>query len=96
MQPQSAEAGLAVLKQAQDAVVALTVDASGREVLVDSRFPPEVAEQLRTLGHLLKLVDEGTGMTGNFSRPSAVVIDYERGVVRAGVDVFRPALAPGY
>ena len=68
----------------------------GREVLVDSRFPPEVIEQLRALGHELKLVDEEPGMTGNFSRPSAVTIDYDRGLLRAGVDVFRPALALGY
>jgi gamma-glutamyltranspeptidase/glutathione hydrolase len=80
----------------QDAIAALTVDASGREVLVDSRFPAAVVEQLRRLGHMVKLVEEEPGMTGNFSRPSAVVIDYERGVVRAGVDVFRPALALGY
>ena len=80
----------------QDAVAALTVDASGREVLVDSRFPTEVVEQLRALGHELKLVDEEPGMTGNFSRPSAVTIDYDRGLLRAGVDVFRPALALGY
>jgi gamma-glutamyltranspeptidase/glutathione hydrolase len=80
----------------QDAVAALTVDASGREVLVDSRFPSEVIEQLRALGHELKLVDEEPGMTGNFSRPSAVTIDYDRGLLHAGVDVFRPALALGY
>jgi gamma-glutamyltranspeptidase len=80
----------------QEAVAALTVDASGREVLIDSRFPSDVVEQLRVLGHELKLVDEEPGMTGNFSRPSAVTIDYEHGVLRAGVDVFRPALALGY
>lgn len=80
----------------QDAVAALTVDASGRDTLVDSRFPAEVVEQLQSYGHLIKLVDEEPGMTGNFSRPSAVVIDYDRGIVRAGVDVFRPALALGY
>jgi gamma-glutamyltranspeptidase len=80
----------------QEAVAALTVDASGRETLVDSRFPTDVVEQLLAYGHLLTLVDEEPGMTGNFSRPSAVTIDYERGRVRAGVDVFRPAMALGY
>lgn len=80
----------------QDAVAALTVDASGRQVLVDSRFPTDVVEQLRALGHELKLVDEEPGMTGNFARPSAVTIDYDTGLLRAGVDVFRPALALGY
>jgi gamma-glutamyltranspeptidase/glutathione hydrolase len=80
----------------QDAVAALTVDASGREVLVDSRFPAEIVDQLQNLGHMVKLVEEEPGITGNFSRPSAVVIDYDQGLIRAGVDVFRPALALGY
>jgi gamma-glutamyltranspeptidase/glutathione hydrolase len=80
----------------QEAVAALTVDASGREILVDSRFPTEVVEQLCAHGHTLQLVHEEPGMTGHFSRPSAVTIDYDRGLLRAGVDVFRPALALGY
>ncbi|ETX04365.1 MAG: hypothetical protein ETSY2_29185 [Candidatus Entotheonella gemina] len=80
----------------QDAVAALTVDASGREVLVDSRFPDAVIEELRGLGHAVKIVEEEPGMTGNFARPSAVTIDYDRGLLRTGVDVFRPALALGY
>ena len=80
----------------QDAVAALTVDASGREVLVDSRLPTDVVEQLHALGHSLKRVEEEPGMTGNFARPSAITIDYDSGLLRAGVDVFRPALALGY
>ena len=80
----------------QDAVAALTVDASGREVLVDSRFPADVVDQLQAFGHTLKLVDEEPGMTGNFARPSAVTIDYDSGLLRTGVDVFRPSLALGY
>ncbi len=80
----------------QDAVAALTVDASEREVLVDSRFPTEVIERLRALGHRLKRVDEEPGMAGNFARPSAVTIDYDTGLLRTGVDVFRPSLALGY
>jgi gamma-glutamyltranspeptidase / glutathione hydrolase len=80
----------------QDAVAALTVDASGRETLVDSRFPDAVVAELRAYGHEVKLVEEEPGMLGNFSRPSAVQIDYDRGVVRAGVDVFRPSVALGY
>jgi gamma-glutamyltranspeptidase/glutathione hydrolase len=80
----------------QDAVAALTVDASGRELLVDSRLPAEVVERLGALGHVVKRVEEEPGMLGNFSRPSAVVIDYDSGLLRAGVDVFRPAVALGY
>jgi gamma-glutamyltranspeptidase/glutathione hydrolase len=80
----------------QDAVAALTVDASGRETLVDDRLPVEILEELQSYGHLLRLVEEEPGGRGNFSRPSAVRIDYDAGVVRAGVDVFRPAIALGY
>jgi gamma-glutamyltranspeptidase/glutathione hydrolase len=80
----------------QDAVAALTVDASGRDVLADARLPAATLAQLRELGHSIVTVEEEPGGTGNFSRPSAVVIDYDQGVVRAGVDVFRPALALGY
>lgn len=80
----------------QDAIAALTVDASGREVLADARLPADVLQQLRDLGHELKLVEEEPGGTGNFSRPSAVVIDADTGLLHAGVDVFRPAIALGY
>lgn len=80
----------------QDAIAALTVDASGRDVLADSRFPADVLEQLRALGHEVRTAEEEPGGTGNFSRPSAVVIDYDSGLLRAGVDVFRPAIALGY
>ncbi len=80
----------------QDAIAAITVDASGREVLIDSRLPADVVTRLGELGHSLKIVEEEPGMTGNFARPSAVTIDYEHGLLRTGVDVFRPALALGY
>jgi gamma-glutamyltranspeptidase len=45
-----------------DAVAALTVDASGKDTLVDSRFPAEVVEQLRAYGHAVQLVDEEPGV----------------------------------
>ncbi len=80
----------------QEAVAQATVDASGRDTLVDSRLPEETIAELRRRGHRVKVVEEEPGMTGNFSRPSAVVIDYESGLLRAGVDVFRPAMALGY
>jgi gamma-glutamyltranspeptidase/glutathione hydrolase len=83
-------------KGPQDAVAAPTVDASGRETLVDSRLPAAVLKELRSYGHALLSVEEEPGGLGNFSRPSAVRIDYDAGVVRAGVDVFRPAVALGY
>ena len=54
-----------------------------------------MVEQLRDYGHLIKLVDEEPGLTGHFLCPPAMVIDYDRGCMRAGIDVFRPALVLG-
>jgi hypothetical protein len=55
----------------------------------------DVVKQLRDYGKLVKVVDEEPGMPSNSLRLSAVVIDFERGHVRAGVDIHRPALAWG-
>jgi len=54
-----------------------------------------VVEQLQDYGHLVKVIDEEPGMTGNFLRPPAVVFDDDRSCLQAGIDVFRPALALG-
>lgn len=80
----------------QAAVVAPTVDASGRNVLVDSRLPEEVIQALKAKGHRIEIVEEEPGTIGNFARPSAVWIDYDSGLLYAGVDPFRPAIALGY
>ncbi len=80
----------------QEALIAPTVDASGRDTLVDSRLPDSTIQGLIDLGHRVQVVEEEPGMGGNFSRPSAIKIDYQRGVLYAGVDVFRPAIALGY
>jgi gamma-glutamyltranspeptidase/glutathione hydrolase len=78
----------------QDAVAAPTIDTSGIDTLVDSRIAPKVVERLRAKGHRIKLVEEAPGMSF-FARPSAVLIDREKGVLRAGVDVFRRSTALG-
>ncbi len=80
----------------QAAVVAPTVDASGRNVIVDSRLPEEVIQALKAKGHRIEIVEEEPGTIGNFARPSAVWIDYDSGLLYAGVDPFRPAIALGY
>jgi hypothetical protein len=54
-----------------------------------------MAEELRDCSHLIKLVGEEPGMTGHFLRPLAMVIDYDHGYMRAGIDVFRPSLVLG-
>jgi hypothetical protein len=59
----------------------------------------EAVGGLRRLGHHVELIEEQPAMTGAFSRPSAITIDYddyEAGLLRAGVDAFRPTMAAGY
>jgi len=80
----------------QEAIAQPTVDANDFYNILDSRLPDDVPNKLERLGHRVTVVEEEPGMLGNFSRPSAIYIDYEAGVVRAGVDVFRPATALGY
>lgn len=80
----------------QEAITQPTVDASGLDTLVNARMPDDVVGGLKRLGHLVEVVEEQPAMTGSFSRPSAITIDYETGLLRAGVDAFRPTMATGY
>jgi gamma-glutamyltranspeptidase len=80
----------------QDAISQPTVDASGLDTLVNARMPDDVVGGLKRLGHLVEVVEEQPAMTGSFSRPSAITIDYETGLLHAGVDAFRPTMATGY
>jgi len=80
----------------QEAIIQPSIDASTKQTLVDSRLPPDTIEELRRLGHEITVVEEEPGMLGNFSRPAAIYIDYESGLLKAGVDAFRPAIALGY
>ncbi|NQW24214.1 MAG: gamma-glutamyltransferase [SAR202 cluster bacterium] len=80
----------------QEAISQPTVDASGRETLINARMPDDVVGGLRRLGHRVEVVEETPSLTGAFSRPSAITIDYEEGLLRAGVDSYRPTMAIGY
>jgi gamma-glutamyltranspeptidase/glutathione hydrolase len=80
----------------QRAIDAPTVDVSGNSTLVNARMPDEVIGALQKLGHRIEVVEEEPGLTGHFSRASAIQIDYENGVLRAGIDSFRPSMAVGY
>ena len=80
----------------QGAIDAPTVDASGNHTLINARLNDEVVGGLRRLGHWVEVVEEQPSMTGAFSRPSAIYIDYEADLLRAGVDSFRPTMAIGY
>ena len=79
----------------QEAVAAPVVDASGMTTVVDDRIPDEVIDGLRSRGHNVEVVTEDPG-SWNFARPTAIQIDYESGLLRAGVDPFRAAMAMGY
>jgi hypothetical protein len=65
-------------------------------VRVNARLPDRVIGGLSRLGHVVEVVEEQPEMTGPFSRPSTIYIDDEHGLLRAGVDGFRPALSAGY
>jgi gamma-glutamyltranspeptidase/glutathione hydrolase len=80
----------------QDAIATPALDASRRETLVDSRIPSEAIQRLEAMGHRIAVVEEEPGMTGNFARPSGILLDPETGLLHGGVDVFRPAIAMGY
>ena len=80
----------------QEAILAPVVDTSGKDTLVDCRVPDEVVAELERRGHRIKLVEDQPGTPSNFARPSAIQIDYETGLLRAGVDPYRPTMALGY
>ena len=79
----------------QEAVGQPVVDASSMSTIVDDRTPLEVIDRLREMGHAVEPVTEDPG-SWNFARPTAIQIDYESGLLRAGVDPFRAAMAMGY
>ncbi len=80
----------------QEAILAPAIDTSGKDTLVDYRVPDEVVAELERRGHRIKLVEDQPGMPSNFARPSAIQIDYETELLRAGIDPFRPTMALGY
>lgn len=80
----------------QEAISQPTVDASGKTTLVNARMSDDAVQGLRRLGHRIEVIEEQPEMTGAFSRPSAIAVDYETGLLRAGVDSFRPTMAIGY
>jgi len=79
----------------QQAVEAPTVDASGRDTLVDSRIDPEAIAGLQRIGHRVKIVEEAPGVS-YFARPSGILIDQETRLLYGGVEPFRRSTAIGY
>lgn len=80
----------------QEAISQPSVDASGKDTLINARIPDEIVGGMRRLGHRVEIVEEQPSLTGAFSHPSAISIDYEQGLLRGGVDAFRPTIAIGY
>ena len=80
----------------QEAIVQPVVDVSGRKTFVDSRMDSSVVNSLLDLGHDIELLEEEPAPTGYFARPSAIQIDYDKNILKAGVDSYRPTTALGY
>jgi gamma-glutamyltranspeptidase/glutathione hydrolase len=78
----------------QAAVEAPRVHCEGTETLLDDRARPEAREALERRGHRLSLLTE-TPVAVHFALPNAIVIG-EDGLLRGGVDQFRPGTAHGY
>jgi gamma-glutamyltranspeptidase len=80
----------------QEAIVQPVIDVSGSKTYVDSRMSESTVKALVSLGHDIELLEEEPAPTGYFARPSAIQVDYEKNLLRAGVDSFRPTTALGY
>jgi gamma-glutamyltranspeptidase/glutathione hydrolase len=78
----------------QATVSAPRVHNEGKETLIDSRFGEEAAAGLRVLGHDLEVREESFSST-YFARPNGITIDPDTGVLRGGVNQFKPAMAMG-
>jgi gamma-glutamyltranspeptidase/glutathione hydrolase len=79
----------------QDAVNRPRVHDEGEGLLVDTRVPATVREELAERGHVVELKEE-TLMSAWFARPQAIMVDAATGTVRGGVDALKPAVAVGY
>ena len=79
----------------QEAIARPRVDASGRDVLVDSRLDEATIAALSSIGHEVSVVEESAADI-NFATPLGILVDHETGRVCGGVDVFRVAEARGY
>ena len=79
----------------QQAITASRTDAAGPVNLVDARLDDSVVESLRGMGHSLDVVSDIEAWY-RFARPSAIQVDQENGVLRAGTHTFQVAEAAGY
>ena len=78
----------------QAAVSAPRVHSEGPDTLISNRFPGEVIDGLRSLGHAVTVCEDDLG-GGQFARPSGIMVDDRSGEVRGGVFQFALATAVG-
>jgi gamma-glutamyltranspeptidase/glutathione hydrolase len=74
----------------QEAITVPRADASGSTTQVDARVDPSTVERLRQMGHNVEVIPDIAAWY-SFARPSAVMVDAERGTFRSGSD---PAPVP--
>ncbi len=78
----------------QAAVNRPRVHCEGETTQVDARVGRAALDELEAMGHVLDVREE-TFFSSHFARPSAIAIDRESGVLRAGVPRTKPSLAAG-
>jgi gamma-glutamyltranspeptidase/glutathione hydrolase len=79
---------------AQAAIDAPRIDASGDEIIVDARIPAAVRDDLARRGHRVAAVEESMSPRF-FASPVIVARDSSTGALTGGVDPYHPAAAVG-
>ena len=79
----------------QEGITASRTDAAGPVNLVDSRLDTSVVKSLREMGHAIRVVTDIESWY-SFARPSAILVDKKRGILRAGTHALQTAQVLGY
>ena len=79
----------------QEAITAPRTDAAGVTNLVDCRLNGDVIAALKQMGHRIEVVSDVEAWY-RFARPSAIVADRDRSVLRAGTHLLQTAEAVGF
>ena len=79
----------------QTAVSAPRIHAEGPTTEIDSRYGPEIIDNLRERGHQVRVIDEDSA-SFRFARPCGIALDWRTGLLTGGVHQFTPAWAMGY
>ena len=78
----------------QEAITVPRADASGPTTLLDARLDQDTVEELRRMGHKVEVVDDQAGWY-SFAKPSAILVDSEKGIFYGGSDPWPVADARG-